>query len=136
MPELMNASEHLGKLPNNQELERLVKYYPSYGWEHRTKLLYGYFESKTIAELLSDKLKAKGINESKLSPQAKGAHIRWVIFKVKRTIIRLLYLRLRLDEGFSKIKANQELVKLFGPNQIVSDPSSAIRKATHTKILP
>jgi len=134
--ELLDALKELETLPDDGELRRLVDYYPSYGWEHRTALLLGYFQGKSRSELVDDKLIAKNIDKSQCSPQMLGGHARWVFFKVKRAIIRLLYLRLRLDQGFSKIQANQQILYKYPSEKSTQDGGqSYIRKATHSPIL-
>jgi len=111
--QLMNAKEELETLPDNDELNRLVEYYETYEWEHRFLLLNGYFLGKTVKEMVLDKLKAKDIDPSTCSPQSLGGHSRWVKSKVKKAIVRLLYVRYRLDDGMSKKEANQELLKRY-----------------------
>ncbi len=134
---LMNAKKELETLPDITELNRLVEYYQTYEWEHRSALLNGYFQGKTVKELVVDKLKAKNIDPSKCSPQSLGGHSRWVKSKVKKAIIRLLYLRYRLDDGMSKMKANQEILKRYPSKSEYTEDvgQSAIRKMTHTSIL-
>lgn len=128
---LLNANDELIVLPDTWELSRLVEHYPTYKWEHRTALLRGYFEGKTSDELVDAKLIAKAIDKSKLSPQSLGGHARWVKDKVKRTIIRLLYLRYRIDNNLSRIQANQQLLKKYPSTNNAEDAgASTIRKAT------
>jgi len=74
--QLMNAKEELETLPDIDELNRLVEYYQTYEWEHRLALLNGYFQGKTVKDLVVDKLKAKNIDHSKCSPQSLGGHAR------------------------------------------------------------
>ena len=130
--ELLNAKEELGILPDANELERLVEHYPTYGWEHRKLLLHGYFEGKSLRELVADKLKAKGIDISKRPPTSLGGHSRWVKTKVRWTIIRILYLRYRLDKKLTKIQANQEILRKYPSKKTTQDGGqSSIRKITH-----
>jgi len=131
---LLDAKEYLVTLPNDDELKRLVKYYPKYELEHRTLLLKGYFEGKSLKELVDDKLKAKKIDKEECSRQSLGGHARWVKFKVKRTIIRILYVQYRVDEDMTQRKAHQLLLKVFSSNA-KDVGQSAIRKATYSKIL-
>ena len=134
---LLNAREYLGTMPDASELNRLAENYPTYDeWEHRTKLLYGYFQGKSISELVDDKLHAKEIDKSTLSKQSLGGHSRWVKDKVKKTIIRILYLRSRLDEKMSRKVANSKLLDKFWSNEIsLESRQSTIRKATKSPIL-
>jgi len=134
--ELLNVRAYLGTSPDAIELDRLVENYPTYEWEHRTKLLYGYFQGKSISELVDDKLHAKEIDKSTLSKQSLGGHSRWVKDKVKKTIIRILYLRSRLDEKMSRKVANSKLLDKFWSNEIsLESRQSTIRKATKSPIL-
>jgi len=134
--ELLDAKEELETLPDDNELRRLVYYYPTYDWEHRFALLHGYFKGKSRSELLDDKLIAKNIDKSQCTPQMLGGHARWVKYKVKRAIIRLLYLRFRLDQELSQIQANQNILKKYPSDKPAQDVGqSYIRKATHSPIL-
>ena len=133
---LLDAKDKLGYLPDDNELRRLAEYYPSYEWDHRFRLLHGYFEGKSVREMVSDKLEAKGVVESECSKQSIGGHSRWVVLKVKKTIIRILYLRYRLDQGMSQRKANQRLLKDFGSEKNTQDGGqSNIRDTTHSPVL-
>lgn len=133
---LLDAIEELGQLPDETEIQRLIKYYPTYEWEHRQQLLTGYFKSVTLEELVKAKIKAKGLRWPLPSPQSKGGHTRWVKDKVKRTIVRILFLRYCLDEGYTKNKANQKLLKPYGSRRTTEDSGqSNIRKMTHSKVL-
>jgi len=133
---LLDATKELEKLPDINELNRLVKYYPTYEWEHRMALLNGYFQGKTLSELVNDKLKAKNIDKSGCNHQSLGGHARWVKEKVRKTIIRLLYLRYRLDQGLTQRQANQQiLIKYPSPKNTQDAGQSAIRKMTHSTIL-
>ncbi|MCG8399282.1 hypothetical protein LWS67_22610, partial [Bacillus atrophaeus] len=89
----------LGKQPDEAELQRLVENYPSYAWEHRNALLYGYFKGRILEELLEDKLRALEIDPSSCSRRSIGGHTRWVHEKVKKAFVRIQYLRHRLDGG-------------------------------------
>ena len=134
--ELLDAKQELRVMPDNAELNRLVEYYPTYEWEHRIALLKGYFQGKNISELVDAKLKAKKINKASCSKQSLGGHSRWVKTKVKRTIIRILYLRYRLDQNLTQIKANQELLyKYHSEKKTVDGGQANIRTMTHSPVL-
>ncbi len=124
-----------GTEPDAAELQRLVEYYPTYEWEHRMKLLHGVFENKSIEQLLADKLVAKGIGP-RLSKQQKGAHIRWIVTKFRKTVVRLLYLRLRIDGSIPQRTANQQLLRQFHSEKTTGDGGqSHMRKMTHSPVL-
>lgn len=124
-----------GHLPSSEEMNRLVEHYPTYEWEHRFGLLKGFFEGKSVAELVGDKLKAKGTTRP-IARQARGGHTRWVLAKARKTVIRLIYLRYRIDEGMTRIRANQKIVAKFSVSQSMEDAgASNIRKTTHSPIL-
>lgn len=127
--------EVLGGTPDEAELSRLVLNYPTYEWEHRFALLRGYFEGRTREELVSAKLKALGKDVNFCSPLSKGGHSRWVGQKIHKTFVRLLYLRYRLDEGLTQVRANQKLLKRFGSDGASDAGQSAIRKITHSPVL-
>lgn len=110
---LLNAAEELGTPPNEEELQRLIEYYDTYSLEHRLGLLRGYLEGKSVEDLVKAKLKAKFIIQP-LTKQQKGAHTKWVIDKVKRTIVRLLFLRYTLDDGMTQQQARSLLNKDYG----------------------
>lgn len=120
----------LGKSPDEAELLRLVENYPSYKWEHRNALLRGYFQGHALEQLLEDKLRAKNIDPASCGGRSIGGHTRWVCEKVERTFMRILYLRHRLDDGLTRTKAHQRLIKQFGSDKAKDAGQSAIRKAT------
>jgi len=116
------------------ELARVVRYYPSYKRPHRAQLLRDLFESKSQAQMVAGKISAKGLDED-LSAQSKGGHGKWVIAKIRKTTIRLLYLRSRLDEGLPQKRANNKLLHKFTKSSSVNAGQSSIRKATGSRIL-
>jgi hypothetical protein len=124
-----HALDDLGGKPDEKELDRLKKHYPTYYLVHRAQLLQGMFDGSSNEELVLDKLTVFGLDAT-IAKQAKGGHARWVVAKVRKTVIRLLYLRYRLDEGMTRRQADQQLFKRFE----FSDRSS-IRKATHSPLL-
>ncbi len=124
--------EDLDGIPEEDELSRLVKYYPTYDVDHRLGLLQDIFDGKTHTEMLRNKLKSKGIVFP--SGKSKGGHSTWVTTKVRKTVIRLLYLRNTEDRGLSRKEALKELYekkRRGGPSfELTND---MIRKST---ILP
>lgn len=133
--QLLDAIEELGNIPNEDELSRLIEFYPTYEWEHRFKLLRGYFENKTIKELVEAKLKAKQIDITLCTKQSLGGHARWVKDKVKRTIIRILFLRYVFDLGKTREQANNMLLQRFDSNKAQDAGQRTIRNATRSKIV-
>jgi hypothetical protein len=131
--ELPKAALILGAAPDAAELSRLVQHYRTYEWEHRNALLYGYFQGRTVSELVQDKLYAKGINPKSCTSRSLGGHGRWVRKKVKKAFVRILYLRYRLDEHLTQREANR---RLFEEDKTKSGlGQSAIRKITHCPLL-
>ncbi len=135
--ELLSITDELVITPDEVELSRLVMYYPTYEWEHRNALLSGYFRGRTSTQLVLDKLAALNIDVDSCSGRSLGGHARWVRYKVKKTIVRLLYLRLRLDQKFSQVDANRSLLNRWGSDISKSDDAgqSALRKMTHSPLL-
>jgi hypothetical protein len=129
-----DALVDLGDKPDEIEIERLKKYYPTYQIVHRTQLLQGMFDGSSNEELVLGKMMAKGLDTS-ITKQAKGGHGKWVTAKVRKTVIRLLYLRHRLDEGMTRRQANQQLVKRFKFSSAKDGGQSIIRKDTHSVVL-
>lgn len=134
---LLNAKKELGKLPDEKEFQRLIEYYDTYAWEHRLGLLRGYFQEKTVQELVEAKLIAKSIPQP-LSRYEKGAHTKWVIDKVKRTIVRLKFLRYTLDDGLNQQHARSKLNKEYGSNKKTKHGDDAgasnIEKMTRSEV--
>lgn len=130
MSKLLNAKEELITLPDKKELERFIECFPKFTKEYRQELLWGYFQDKSIDELREDVLNAKGINSSRISAQQKGGVNSGIVRKVKSVVIRILFLRYYLDEGFSRKLANNKLVRRFGSDIAKDVGMSAIRKQT------
>lgn len=122
--------EVLGTLPDAEELRRLVKNYPSYEWEHRSALLDGYFAGRTLGQLVEDKLRALGLEPRACSGHSLGGHGRWVWEKVKKTFVRILYLRYRIDGAKTRREAHQHLLQLFYSQKADDAGQSALRKMT------
>jgi len=133
---LLDAKDELGYLPEEAEFQRLIKHYDSYSWEHRNKLLRGYFESKSVVELVEAKLKAKGKPKLELlTKQEKGAHTMWVFKKVKKLIVRLKFLRYTLDDGLTQVEAHQKLLPKYGSKKEAQDGGqSNVAKMTHSNV--
>lgn len=98
----------LGGMPDNDDIRRLVKRYPSYKLGHRSALLHGLLDGKEHAEIVDETMKAKGVESA--APHQKGGHGRWVAKKVRKVALRLLYLRYRIDEKMSKKHARDKLI--------------------------
>ncbi len=128
------AFDDLDGIPDDDELLRLVRYYPTYERAHRKALLRGIFDGKLHTDLVLMKLQAKGI-EYPISKQSKGGHGLWVASKVRRAVIRLLYLRYRLDSGWTRRRANQVLFQRFTFTESGDFGQSSIRKATQSPVL-
>lgn len=126
---LQKALELLGGTPDSDELSRLVEYYPTYERLHRKGLIKGFFSGKSPAEMASNKIDALGV-PGVVSKQSKGGHAKWAMAKSHRLVIRLLYLRYRLDEGKSKRQANQLLLQKTWSTSAKDCGQSNIRKAT------
>ncbi len=129
---LWDLEKELGFLPDQVELDRLVSNYVSYELLRRKNVLNGYFEGKTLKELIKIKLIAVNIEISELSSQSLGGHGRWVKVRVQRLIIRIWYSRYYFDQDMSRIKANQEIFKKYGSEKL-GQPS--IRSITRFQML-
>lgn len=127
---LDQAYKVMGYLPSQDELIRLVEYYQTYNWIHRVGLLNGFFSGKTIDELVDDKLAVMGKDRLKLTKQQIGGHKTWVIRKISKTIIRIMFLRYFINKGYSRKEANRFLKEDFPAKEGAKDPTSNIRKAT------
>jgi len=136
-PTLLNYREYFNEAPDDDEILRMVEYYPTFSPDYRFGFLIGYFEGLTFNELLKRKLKSQDIDINELSPQSKGGHSKWVGAKVEKILMRILYLRYRLDGDMTRIKANQELMSLFSAkNQKTKDAGQArIRNYTRSSVL-
>lgn len=131
---LQRALELLGDAPGTDELSRLVQYYPTYERPHRKGLIKGFFSGQGPSEMASDKIDALNL-PSAVSKQSKGGHTKWAMAKSHRLVIRLLYLRYRLDEGKSKRQANQLLLQKIWSTSAKDGGQSNIRKATKSSKL-
>jgi len=125
MRKLLDAQDELGGDPGAEELDRLVDNYRSYKLNRR-KTLPQYFTGRTIKELVEDKLAALGLVSDTLGARSLGGHRRWAREKVNRAILRLLYLRYRIDEKLSRKHANQRVIQRYKSEL----GKSAIQKAT------
>lgn len=134
--ELGVVNDCLEGTPDTDELKRLVKYYPTYKLNYRAVFLEGFFNGDSYPELVAKKLSAKGI-ESPLTDQEKGGHGKWARSKAVKVLMRLLYLRFRLDKGMTRRQANREILSLFPPSAPIYKASkqSTIRKNTSSKVL-
>jgi len=124
------AHKVMGYKPTAEEFVRLVEYYKTYNWIHRTKLLDGFFSGKSPDDLLDDKLKIVGKTRKDIDRWSIGGHKKWVLAKIEKTIIRLMFLRYHLDKEFSREESNNLLIRDFPPKENVADPTSNIRNST------
>ena len=109
MPALEQVVEHLGGKPSQAELDRLVKYYPNYDAPRRFGVLHGYFDGMSIEEIVKIKFMAENISSMEIVKQAKGGHTSWAPSKIKNLIIRILYLRYRIDKEMTQRDANGQI---------------------------
>lgn len=119
-----------GKIPDSDELDRLVENYPSFKWAHRDALLHGYFRGETLRDLVEAKLRTLNIDIGTRTPRSLGGHSRWVREKVNKTLVRILYLRYRIDDSLNRRAADQMLLKNFSSDRAKDAGQSAIRKMT------
>ncbi|VAW81040.1 hypothetical protein MNBD_GAMMA12-3410 [hydrothermal vent metagenome] len=133
---LVSAKDALGDIPNASEIAELLQYYPTYDLGHRNSLLHGYFAGKTLPELVDMKLKAKNIDKADCSARSRGGHAHWVVSKLDKTVVRFKYLRLRLKDGMTRRKANQQILAEYSYNGDAKDGGqSNIRKMTRSPVL-
>ena len=124
--ELPDAWTLLGKvLPTDEELTRLVYYFPSYNREHRTRILHGFFVEKSIDAILDHRFKVEGTKREFLKPAELSGYKGWAHKRIKYTLIRLLYLRYLKDKKLKKhvarAKVRQDhLEKIMGHDLSVS----------------
>ena len=129
--------EDLGGKPSEDEIARLRKYYPRYEFPRRLPLLEGLLWGGTDKETTRARLKAEGIDADALSRRAFTTKLRWTRSKMRRAVLRVLYLRFRCDEKMVQIAANQQLAQKFYTANWRDFESfqSFIRKHTHSPIL-
>lgn len=108
------AIDALDGIPSESELNRLVHFYPQYTKLHRAKLLKGMISQTDHALMIDSHTFLK--HGQMLGNGLKGGYAKAVSAKIRRTVLRLLYLRLRLDKTPSATKngANGELLAQFG----------------------
>ena len=129
MKKQLDAKEELGGNPSSQDLDRLVQQYRTYKLPRR-QTLPQYFTGRTIPQLVDDRLAALNIDASTLTAKQLGGYRRGAREKVNKAILRILYLRCRIDEGLSRKHANQRLIERYR-SQL---GKSAIQRATrHAK---
>lgn len=132
---LQDAIDLLGDFPDVIELQRLVENYPTYEKAHRMGLLKGFFEGKSVTHLVQDKRQA--LNKTpRGSARSAGGDARWVSKKARKTVVRILYLRYRIDEHMTRIQANRALLKNLPYETNSKDAGqSNIRKMTLSPVL-
>jgi hypothetical protein len=128
----VDALNDLGGSLEEAEVIRLVKFYPTYAKAHRQGILPGILKGKSNAEILSSKLDARGIDEHSLSKRSKGGHLHWVVSKLRRAVIRILFVRLCLDQKKSRRLAHVELLERFSSDKAKDRGRSGIRKSTQS----
>ena len=65
-PTLLNYREYFNEAPDDDEILRMVEYYPTFSPDYRFGFLIGYFEGLTFNELLKRKLKSQDIDINEL----------------------------------------------------------------------
>lgn len=122
---LPDAEAILEVLPSDEELTRLVYYFPSYNREHRTRILHGFFVEKSIDAILDHRFKVEGKERATLKPSGLSGYKGWAHKRIKYTLLRLLYLRYlkdhKLKKHVAKARVRQHhLEKIMGHNLSVS----------------
>lgn len=126
---LEHAKELLGGVPDQEELNRLIYFYPTYVWSYRGGLIKDFFGAKDLEEMIDLKIARKELPIPQ-KKQQRGGHGRWIKSKLNRLVIRLLFLRYRIDEGLSKIEANQRIYQHVWSTDAKDLGQSNVRKAT------
>ncbi|MEE2651223.1 MAG: hypothetical protein VYE54_00745 [Pseudomonadota bacterium] len=137
--ELPDAWTLLGKvLPDDEELVRLVHYFPSYNREHRTKILEGFFDEKSIDAILAQKFKVDpNIDEATISSLSLRGHKGWAHKRIKYTLIRLLYLRYLKDKKLEQRMARSRVWLFHVPKIMGKDLSrSRFNEITYSPEIP
>lgn len=137
-----NAIKDLDEFPmkttldREAEVNRLIEYFPTYKKAHRQGILPGVLQGSTNQEILATKLSAKNIDQVSMSKRSKGGHVHWVVSKLRRAVIRTLFLRICLDNNKSRREANAVLIGHFHSHKATSDGGqSGIRKATQSSLV-
>ena len=132
------ALEMIGGTPGYDEIQRLIKHYPTYKLAHRKCLLEDILENESPLVMAKHKMEAKGITSA--NKQSVGGHTKWVTAKLRRFVRRVLYLRLRLDSGLKRRAANQKILHdydLRSTNNEIKPDSLArtVRGDTQCKVI-
>ncbi|HEY3698635.1 MAG TPA: hypothetical protein VGK97_04835 [Spongiibacteraceae bacterium] len=133
-----DALEMIGGTPSDEEIQRLIEYYPTYNLPHRSRLLEDLLENKSPVVIAKNKIQTKGIIAD--SKQAIGGHVRWAIAKLRRFVRRVIYLRLRINDGKTRRQANQIILKNYVMKKIydhkkVDSLQRTVRKDTQCQKL-
>ena len=113
-----------GDVPDLEELERLFFYYPKYKDQvHRAGILQGLLAGNSHSAMLKQWIDDK--EQQDLKGVKKGGPGKAVPSKIKRLVMRLLYLRYRTS-GASQVEANEELIAKFdlGPSSVAKITTS------------
>jgi hypothetical protein len=133
--ELEDAANDLGGGATNTDIDRLYTYYETFKLPQRRQFVETMLSGKTLRELDKQRQVTVGMGDPK-SPQAKGGRSGWARGQLKKTVIRILYLRHRLDEKLGKRVANQLLLQKFYKDSTAQDAGQrSIRQATATPLL-
>ncbi len=103
------ALEMIGGELTGYEIQRLINHYPSYKWAHRKCLIEDILENRSPVVMAQHKKQAKGISD--VVKQSDGGHTKWVTAKLRRFVRRVIFLRLRIDDGLTKRQANQIILR-------------------------
>ena len=106
----------VGDLEQN-ELEDLAHYYPSYGDRWRPFIIEGIKQNKDNWQIVEDKLKA--LDAESNSDQSVGGLARNIPYKLRRAAYRIQYLRYR-TEGYTRTLSNKKARQHF-PSDLKAD---------------
>lgn len=131
---LPDAEAILGYLPDVDELTMLADCCPRYRWRHRQGVLRGYFFEKSIDAILDQRFLADGKKREELSQNSINRYKGWAHTKVRRALIRLLYMRYCQNDKLTPTEANGKIIRehvpaIYGKEQV--DDTTITRFTSH-----
>lgn len=103
----------LGRIPDETEVNRIIAEYPNFQREYRKDYLNWLLSGMSHAEMGRRKYEYDLANRTKQSKPNKGNAFGWTRDKAKKIAMRLIYLKLVLDEKKKRPAAVKEILLEF-----------------------
>ena len=137
---LPDAKAILGYLPDVDELNDLADCCICYQLEKRQGVLHGYYFERSLDAIIDRRFAAEKKDRATFSQNSINRYKGWARTKVRRALVRLLYMRYRLDNRLTPTEANIRIMndhvpQIYGKKKVDESTITRLTASVHIKNL-